>query len=648
MRVRFSEDMIGYRASRAALCLAIVVIATVCLRLRGNIVASGQPMDDIVFLSEDHGACDWVSVFDLASMETVTKGAAVGVSVGRMGATRDREYVYGIPVNSINAIYSMRRLDLDVLRWWTQRLRDTGPETYMGDVEVVGDLRMVLVAHNQVNRQGDPGVVMRRMPNLTAATNGVFVTDHAVAEIISLNDAQTRVALVTVGGSVHVVDPIAGRMVARFDKLPIQRDARMLDVSQMDSRRIVINADVPGAIVVLDVIDGSSRLLDLDVSFPIGGLTISQGEANEGLLAYRTLRGLGIVDISGNEVSHLQSVDMVAPHNVEASNTGPLLSVSWASSGQRLVAAGAAGRADFTVFDVAECGSTLTQRGDITVCPEEFNMPNDILTDNVDRIPEEHRVCERPTETPSPTPTPDDTALATEIPSATSSSPSTLTPTIGATSPPAQVFLPLALRESLCRRQSRSIDVVLAIDTSSSMSEPLPDGRTKLAVAVEAANRFMDVVSLESGDRVGVVAFDRDARLEQELTDDRVALAEALLAMKTGEQTCLPCAVKTAVAELQSERARQGATSTLILLTDGRSNPRPVSEAIEAALRSRASGIVIFTIGVGREIEEEALRSIASRPSYYYPALKAGGLAAIYEAIAVEIPCPPSYYWGGR
>jgi hypothetical protein len=39
---------------------------------------------------------------------------------------------------------------------------------------------------------------------------------------------------------------------------------------------------------------------------------------------------------------------------------------------------------------------------------------------------------------------------------------------------------------------------------------------------------------------------------------------------------------------------------------------------------------------------------MASSPEDFYEAPDAEGLVAIYERIAVEIPCPASRFWGRR
>jgi Mg-chelatase subunit ChlD len=186
------------------------------------------------------------------------------------------------------------------------------------------------------------------------------------------------------------------------------------------------------------------------------------------------------------------------------------------------------------------------------------------------------------------------------------------------------------------------LDVVLAIDTSSSMQERTLAGRTKLETARAAAGVFLDLVSWAAGNQAALVTFDAEARLAQSLTADRSRLDIALAAMTTARQTCLPCAVAEADRELASPRRRTGNTPVLLLLTDGKSNPRPMSEAVRAAQVAKARGVLVFTIGVGEDLDEAGLAAMASQPAYYYRAPDAAALEAIFRAVAVTIPCAPA------
>jgi len=255
--------------------------------------------------------------------------------------------------------------------------------------------------------------------------------------------------------------------------------------------------------------------------------------------------------------------------------------------------------------------------------------------------------CESPP-TPSASPTVADTATSTPRPTNTRVPTVTATATRTPTRTPGPIHLPLALTER-CTRARQRTDVVLVVDASSSMLEPTAAGRPKLDAAIAAAGTFLDQLQLDAGDQAAIVSFNADATLRAELTADRASLDAALASITPASQTCLVCGVDTGADELASSRRRADNTPLLIMLTDGLSNPRPASEAVERAAEAKAAGVVIHTIGLGDTLDFDALEAMATEPGdFFHRAPDGEDLAAIYEQIAVEIPCPPSRYWGRR
>lgn len=243
-----------------------------------------------------------------------------------------------------------------------------------------------------------------------------------------------------------------------------------------------------------------------------------------------------------------------------------------------------------------------------------------------------------PTSTPTATPSP------------------TATPTPTPTPVPRPIFLPLGLHEPPCEPARRKADVALVIDASTSMLERTEAGRAKLDVALDAVRDFLGALDLEAsgpaggarGDRAAIVAFNRDAALLAALSADRAALEAALGGVTVAQQTCIACGMEAAVAALAGARREATVSRVVVLLTDGRSNPRPVAEAEAVAEAAKADGVVVFTIGLGADVDDEALARMASRPSFAYRAPTADDLAAIYRAVAGAIPCPAAQWWGGR
>lgn len=251
-----------------------------------------------------------------------------------------------------------------------------------------------------------------------------------------------------------------------------------------------------------------------------------------------------------------------------------------------------------------------------------------------------------PTAPPSATPTPSPAASDTPRPTATETPPppsATATaspaPSASPTGKPGLAYLPLLLNR-YCSPSEKPNDVVLAIDASSSMLDPM-GGATKLAAAQAAARRFVDLMRLEpGGDRAAVLAFNEAATLRAPLTDDRAALAAAIEGLSTALGTRIDRAIDRAEEALAAPPARAESQKVLILLTDGRPDGGSAQAALDAAARLRAGGAQVFVIGFGDAVDADYLRALAGRPERYLPAPDAAALRAIYESLAAELPCP--------
>ncbi len=236
------------------------------------------------------------------------------------------------------------------------------------------------------------------------------------------------------------------------------------------------------------------------------------------------------------------------------------------------------------------------------------------------------------TETPSPTAT--DTPAATPTPSATP------TATATATSVPGRAYLPLALKR-VCKPSERPKEIVLAIDTSQSMLEE-SGGVRKLDAAKAAAKRFIRLLDL-SRDAVAIASFNRGVGSftwagGADASAVRDALDAAIDGLTTAPGTRIDRAMQAAVGSFGHDPAAW--SQSIILLTDGLSDPETdVDAALAAAADARARGIHVFTIGLGDTVDEPLLRALAD-PGGYVRAPDAAALAAVYEGLAAELPCP--------
>ncbi len=235
--------------------------------------------------------------------------------------------------------------------------------------------------------------------------------------------------------------------------------------------------------------------------------------------------------------------------------------------------------------------------------------------------------------TPSTTPTPS----MTPTPSAT------LSPEPTPTSEPGTIYLPILLHTQACRPETRSADVALVIDSSGSMAQTTsPGGPTKLDAAREAARSFLG--QMQAGrDQASLIQFNQSARVLAPLGGDIDAVSAALDQITQDTGTRIDLALALAGQQLQSPARKAENNAVLILLTDGEPSGTTPAEVRAEADAVKAAGILIFTIGLGRELDVDLLQSMASRPDWYYAAPDTSDLAAIYERIAYEIPCRPDW-----
>ncbi len=188
-------------------------------------------------------------------------------------------------------------------------------------------------------------------------------------------------------------------------------------------------------------------------------------------------------------------------------------------------------------------------------------------------------------------------------------------------------------------RPAEGIDVVLAIDASSSMTREIaPDGETRLGAARQVARDF---VAERGDDRVGLVMFQRRPVVLSPLTLDLDAI-DALLAgsVRSGlivDGTGIGVALAESAALL---RASDAPSRVVVLLTDGENNV-PEITPVQAAAVARALGIRIYTVGLGGldadanvTLDEISLIYAADETGgRYFRASDAAELAAAYDEI---------------
>jgi len=199
---------------------------------------------------------------------------------------------------------------------------------------------------------------------------------------------------------------------------------------------------------------------------------------------------------------------------------------------------------------------------------------------------------------------------------------------------------------------TRGIDIVIALDNSTSMAAEdfKPDNR--LAVAKQSVARF---IKGRKNDRIGMVVFAGRGYTRCPLTLDYNIL-EALLGdvelARQDEGTAIGMGLVTAINRLRDSDAK---SRVVVLLTDGRNNRGEIDPTTAASL-AQSLGIKVYTIGVGTEgeapypiqdpffgkryaylradIDEETLSAIAKQTGgLYFRATDSDSLRSIFEQI---------------
>ena len=180
-------------------------------------------------------------------------------------------------------------------------------------------------------------------------------------------------------------------------------------------------------------------------------------------------------------------------------------------------------------------------------------------------------------------------------------------------------------------------DVMLVLDRSGSIDSP------ELTTLKTAAKDFVDSLALATaGNHAGKSSFATTGNLNHQLTDDPVSLKAAIDAMSSGGFTNLKEGIDLANGELASVRDRNDATSPdkMVIITDGNPNrPLPSSTADDVALASataaKGAGVEIFVVGIGSDVNQSYLESVASGADHYYEASDYSGLQTVLDGLDI-------------
>ncbi len=221
----------------------------------------------------------------------------------------------------------------------------------------------------------------------------------------------------------------------------------------------------------------------------------------------------------------------------------------------------------------------------------------------------------------------------------------------------AVVFLVVALARPRSRTEytevnSEGIDIMLAVDVSSSMQAEDFKPNNRLFVAKEEIKKF---VSKRINDRIGLVVFARHSFTQCPLTTDYGVLLSFIDQVDFGmveDGTAIGMALANSINRLRDSESK---SKIIVLLTDGDNNAGEI-DPLTAANLAATFDIKIYTIGAGKtgnamypyqdpifgkryvyqptKIDEASLKEIASRTDgQYFRARSGEELEQIYILI---------------
>lgn len=184
---------------------------------------------------------------------------------------------------------------------------------------------------------------------------------------------------------------------------------------------------------------------------------------------------------------------------------------------------------------------------------------------------------------------------------------------------------------------TEGIDIVLALDTSSSMTSPDLGGQTRIAASKKAMTDFLATLK---NDRVGVVIFSSEALVLSPLTFDYGAAQKLIAPLEAGkllrDGTAIGVGLATAENVLRPSAARSRA---VVLLTDGENNTGDV-QPLDAAQIAKVLGMRLYTIGAvprnarTSEVDETLMRRMSEMTGgQYYRVSDEATLREVYREI---------------
>jgi Mg-chelatase subunit ChlD len=168
------------------------------------------------------------------------------------------------------------------------------------------------------------------------------------------------------------------------------------------------------------------------------------------------------------------------------------------------------------------------------------------------------------------------------------------------------------LRPKSAPPASQNVSVKIYIGNYSTINKSSTAISSDLVKA--ASKSFVD--RLKEGDRAAIVRFGSYAELTQNLTSNKTLVKNAIDNIGSEGGTAINTGISTATQNLISS-GNPNSLKIITILTDGQNDagPNPVIASIQQA---KDLNYTIFTIGMTNFVDEATLKTIATKPEYYY------------------------------
>jgi hypothetical protein len=189
---------------------------------------------------------------------------------------------------------------------------------------------------------------------------------------------------------------------------------------------------------------------------------------------------------------------------------------------------------------------------------------------------------------------------------------------------------------------TNNVDLALVLDKSGSMKTESLDPPEPFSTVKITAQNFIN--NLSDKDQVSIASFGDNGSVDGVLSADKTLAVQAIESLSLGttsQQTNITEGLKSGWIELNSSAAKPENRKVLVLLTDGaptapRSTTTPDFPKISAEAAAReiaSSSVTIFTIGLGKDVNEGFLKNLSGDDKRYFFAPNKDVLSSIYKNI---------------